>query len=339
MTRSSIIEQAARRLEELKRSGVKVPPAVGREPQPGGARVDHQGTVLPGAATADKKPNLPTRATLERTQPQSGGAGLLTNAKVAAGPAVQRQVHLKVVDGRSNEVEIDLARLGRMGFVVPGDSASVVAREFRQIKRPLLRNVARDESHTSNRSSLIMITSAVAGEGKTFCSINLAMSIAMEVDTSVLLVDADVVRPALLERLGLSNRLGLLDVLTGDVADLASVIVKTNIPKLSILPAGAPRAMATELLASAAMDELLLDLATRYPDRVIVLDAPPLLLTTESQVLASRVGQVVVVVDAERTPTHKVTQAFAAVESCPVVLSLLNKCSEPAASDGYGYGY
>jgi receptor protein-tyrosine kinase len=301
-TRSSIIEQAAKRLEELRRSGVAAP-------QP-----------------------------LDRRQPSSAIAlGRLTTGGRPEATAAQRS-HFPTAAKQSGEVEIDLARLGKMGYLIPGDTQTMVASEFRHIKRPLLRNVAA-EGGAVGRSSLIMITSAVAGEGKTFCAINLAMSIAMEVDTSVLLVDADVVRPALLERLGLAPKPGLLDVLTGEAPNLSDVILKTSVPKLSILPAGAPRAMATELLASAAMGALLLDLATRYSDRVVVLDAPPLLLTTESPVLASMVGQVVIVVDSERTPVPKVTQAFARVEACPVVLSLLNKCSEPAVSDGYGYGY
>jgi len=322
MNRTSIIEQAAKRLEELKRSGVAVP-----KPAPFS---DLHGNTAPHHAAAGHVELVGSNG---RTEP-GRGAPL---APVIAPTEVGRTTG--TASRRSATVDVDLARLARLGYVSPGQERSTLAGEFRLIKRALLRNIAREGTPENDRSSLIMITSAVAGEGKTFCAINLAMSIAMEVDTSVLLVDADVVRPAILERLGVPAKPGLLDILTGDVSDLSDVILKTNISKLSILPAGAPRAMATELLASAAMDQMLVDLATRYPDRAIVLDAPPLLLTTESPVLASRVGQVVIVVDAERTPVHKVTQAFATVESCPVVLSLLNKCSDLAASDGYGYRY
>ena len=331
MNRTSLIEQAAKRLEELQRSGVSI-----------AKRAD--GVTLRGGASAGDAVN-PTpagRAGLsERVQlhrgPQSGAAA---DTRQIEGSSGQHARTVKAATRRqSASVEIDLQRLARLGYLHPGEERSRLGSEFRLIKRPLLRNAVRDSNTAAPRNALIMVTSATVGEGKTFCSINLAMSIAMEVDTSVLLVDADVVRPAVLDRLGIPPKAGLLDILTGDASDLSDVILKTNVPKLSILPAGAPRAMATELLASAAMDEVLLDLATRYSDRVIVLDAPPLLSTTESPVLASRVGQVVIVVDAQRTPTHRVMQAFATVESCPVVLSLLNKCSEPVASDGYGYGY
>ena len=322
MNRTSIIEQASKRLEELKRSGVVVPRRASvSEPPANTALRQSASSVGEGSPTSQER--------------GEDGPGRSLSPPIT--PAVADDATLAL--RHSSRVEVDLERLARNGYLSKGQERSTLASEFRLIKRPLLRNVVREKGQEPNRTSLMMITSAVAGEGKTFCAINLALSIAMEVDTSVLLVDADVVRPAVLERLGVSSRPGLLDVLTGDVRDLSDVILRTNIPKLSILPAGTPHAMATELLASAAMDEILLDLAARYPDRVIVLDAPPLLLTTESPVLASRVGQVVIVVDAARTPAHKVAQAFATVETCPVVLSLLNKCSDATASDGYGYAY
>jgi len=240
---------------------------------------------------------------------------------------------------RSASVEIDLARLERAGYLVPTLARSELAEEFRQIKRPLLHHTQTADPATSGRASLIMVTSAVAGEGKTFCAINLAMSIAMEVDTSVLLVDADVVRPSIPSRLGLPQSRGLLDVLADPSIDLSEVMLRTNVPKLSILPAGTTNARATELLTSEAMDRLLTELATKYSDRVVIFDAPPLLLTTESKVLASRVGQVLIVVAASQTPRATVAQAFAAVESCPVVVSLLNRCRDPSQVRNFGYYY
>lgn len=303
MSNLSLIEQATKRLEELKRSGVEI---IQPASKPEGA----------GAAAKSAAGRMPSKAS--------------ALAATARTPVIESP--------RAPDVEIDLERLSRLGYLVPAQSNTELSSEFRHIKRPLLRNVDRQNADPSNRTSLILMTSAIAGEGKTFCAINLAMSIALEVDTSVLLVDADVVRPAVLERLGLASAKGLLDVLSEE-AELSEVILRTNVPKLSILPAGAPRPMATELLASEAMDNLLIELATRYEDRVIVLDAPPLLLTTESPVLASRAGQVVIVIDSLRTSRQKVAQAFATVESCPIVLSLLNKCHKTEPSDGYGYSY
>jgi receptor protein-tyrosine kinase len=184
-----------------------------------------------------------------------------------------------------------------------------------------------------------MVTSALSGEGKTFCAINLAMSIAAEIDRSVLLVDADVVQPNLLRRLGVPPMPGLLDLLADPALELSQLVAATNVPKLSILSAGTPNAMSTELLASEAMERLLASMAEDHPDRIVIFDAPPLLLTSEAQVLASRVGQVVMVVEAGRTPRQALAQAFAQLEACPVVMPLLNKTQHSALPLGYGYGY
>lgn len=299
-----IIEQATKRLEQLRRAGVDVPWNAAGLPE---ERFD---AMLRGQLPASAPVATP------RAAPPAVG-----QASVAEAPRLSRSV------------VIDLERLAAMGYLVPGAIRSKLALDFRHIKRALLKNAQEQAQQTARRSSLIMVTSAVAGEGKTFCAVNLAMSIAMEVDTSVLLVDADVVRPSVTARLGIEADRGLLDVLNDPSLDLADVMLRTNVPKLSVLPAGTPDSRSTELLSSAAMERLLAGLASRYSDRVIVFDAPPLLLTAESRVLASRVGQVLVVVDSTKTTTAQVEEAFTAVESVPAVSSILNRS---AVSDTYG---
>ncbi|MEW6097645.1 MAG: XrtA-associated tyrosine autokinase [Pseudomonadota bacterium] len=308
----SIIEQAAKRLEELRRAGVEVPWAAAGVSQPEFERL----------AEGARREGTVSRLGPERT------------ARAPAQPSPARQE-----EGRcSRQVDLPLAMLAQAGLLVPGQPRSAWSDEFRVIKRPLLRNVDGEGAAPVERANLIVVTSALPGEGKTFTAINLALSIAMELDRTVLLVDADVVRPSVVQRLGIEEApQGLLDVLTHPELSLADVLLRTNIPKLTLLPSGSASANATELLASSAMERLLDDMATRYADRVIVFDAPPLLATTESRVLASRAGQVVMVVEAGRTPQASVIQAFAAVESCPVVMSVLNKC--PETSTAYRYGY
>lgn len=308
----SIIEQAARRLEELRRSGIEVPMPAGLAAAPtateaAGARalrVLDDAAVEPATASATVQP-LVSRRPL-------GGA-------------------------RSREAVIDLARLASMGYLTPDTPRAQIADEFRVIKRPLLMNVNGKSAAPVERANLIMITSSLPGEGKTFVSLNLAISMAMELDKSVLLVDADVSRPAVLPRLGLKQAPGLLDVLADPSLPLSDVMLRTNIDRLSILPAGAPRGQATELLSSQAMNRLLEDMAARYTDRILVFDAPPLLPSTESRVLASHMGQVLVVVEAEQTPQKTVMQAMAALDSCPVVMTLLNKASHSEVGFYYGY--
>jgi receptor protein-tyrosine kinase len=168
----------------------------------------------------------------------------------------------------------------------------------------------------------------------------------MELDTTVLLVDADVARPAVPERLGLPQDAGLLDLLTRKDLDVSDVMMRTNIDRLSILTAGTPHARATELLASEAMAGLIEELASRYPDRVLIFDAPPLLSSTESRVLANHMGQVVLVVEADRTPQTSVKSALDTIEDCPVVMTVLNKIERSETGSYYGgyggyggYGY
>lgn len=338
----SIIEQAARRLEELKRAGVVVPTGAANAPNPMNtvaphlmpvARQAHVAPVVMPPATPD--PALQS-AVIAGTQAAMAnmrdvGAPLLREAPVSpAAPAAPAR--------RSREVKLDLEKLGISGYLVPGQNRTALAEQMRIVKRPLLANARGEGAEPVNRGNLIQVVSALPGEGKTFVAVNLAMSIAMEVDHSVLLVDADVLRPSVLNRLGIDAAPGLMDVLSDPKVELADVMLRTNVPKLTILPAGTASLRSTELLASSAMEKLLDELASKYSDRIIVFDAPPLIPTTESRVLASRVGQVVMVVAADSTTREQAAQAYAAVERCPVVLSVLNKSSQ-RSSEAYGYYY
>ena len=235
-------------------------------------------------------------------------------------------------------VEIDLKALAAAGIVSPNAPRSQIADQFRVIKRPLISNAMGKGASVIVNGNLIMVTSALAGEGKSFTAINLALSIATELDNTVMLVDADVARPCILEMLGLPSSPGLLDILGDESNELSNMLLKTNIDKLSILPSGTPHARATELLASDAMTRLLADMASRYSDRIIIFDSPPLLLTTEARVLASHMGQIVMVVCAEKTLQSDVRHALTTIESCPVKLMVLNQAST-VAKGGYGYGY
>ncbi|NYE60099.1 exopolysaccharide/PEP-CTERM locus tyrosine autokinase [Duganella sp. 1224] len=235
-------------------------------------------------------------------------------------------------------VEINLARLQQLGMVTQDGGRTSVAEDFRMIKRPLLRNARGSADAPAIRhGNLIVVTSAMPGEGKTYCAVNLAMSIAMEMDITVLLVDADVARPSVLKVLGLPSEPGLMDILLRDKTGLADVILKTNVPTLSLLPAGRANKHATELLASRSMSRLLTEIAERYADRIVIFDSPPLLMTTEASVLASHMGQVLMVVESERTTQHAVKEALRHIEQCPNVNLVYNKSTAFPGSEYYGY--
>ena len=241
-------------------------------------------------------------------------------------------------EGNSQVQSINLARLHRMGVVAPDAEKSQIAEEFRIIKRPLIANAFGQGSARIKNGNMIMVTSSLPGEGKSFCAINLAISMAMEMDRTVLLVDADVAKPRVPEYLGIHADKGLLDVLQDKNLKLSDVMIKTDIAKFTVLPAGRTYKRATELLASDAMTRLVEDIGNRYPDRIILFDSPPLLATSEASVLATLMGQIVMVVEAERTSQEAVREALSHIQSCEVVSMLLNKATPTPGADYY-YGY
>ena len=241
---------------------------------------------------------------------------------------------------RSKEVHIDLEALAAAGFVTPQAQRSQIADEFRVIKRPIIRNAREHSGPRAERANLVMVTSAIPAEGKTFVALNLAMSIALEVDSTVLLVDADVANPCIMRMTRLpQDYKGLLDLLTSTETKLPDVLLRTNVEKLSLLPSGTAHRRATEMLASETMASLLEEMASRYRDRILVFDAPPLLATTEARALASHMGQIIMVVEADRTAQVMVKHALETIESCPVVMMVLNKAPRPEVGSYYGQNY
>ena len=321
----SLIEQAAKRLEELRRAGAETSGAASSSTSPErdpGARADRVPTpeaVVRGLGTRTPGLATPTMVTADRAEPS---------------PERERDTSPAAPQPR---IDIDLNRLKSLGIVSPDAPHSQIADEFRIIKRPILRNAFGKSGVKVKNGNLVMVTSALAGEGKTFTAVNLAMSVSMELDTTVLLVDGDVAQPDLPKLLGVPNSAGLLELLTRDDLDISDVLFRTNIEKLSVLPAGARHRRATELLASEQMAIVLRELVSRYPDRLIIFDSPPLLPTTESRVLATHMGQIVMVVAADSTRQHPVNLALATIESCEIVLMMLNKADKTDVGSYYGY--
>ena len=234
---------------------------------------------------------------------------------------------------------VDLDRLRSLSILTPDTARTPIAEGFRRVKRRILANVANPKAGAS--TNLIMVTSALPGEGKTFCALNLAISIAMEMDRTVLLVDADVARPSIPPALGVEADRGLMDVLLDPRVDLADVLCKTTIDKLMLLPAGKAHQHATELLASEAMGRLLRELAARYQDRIIIFDSSPLLAASEASALAHGMGQIVMVVEAGRTTEQTLKDAMSRIDSSKVAGLVLNKGAVHGPGYYYGerYGY
>ncbi len=327
----NLIEQAAKRLEELKRAGAQIDTPEPTHPPTAEGAANNEAIPLPEAVVR----NLGGAHNSGRSvlAPASREGGASTGAAHPGGRGPRAEVPQRA----RHRFDLDLERLKSLGMVTPDAPRSRIADEFRVIKRPIVGNALGRSGTRVKDGNLVMVTSSLPGEGKTFTSINLALSIAMELDTTVLLVDGDVAHPDFQKRLGVKNSPGLLELLTRDDLDVGDVLVHTNIPSLSIIPAGTPHRQATELLASEQMTILLRELSSRYPDRVIIFDSPPLLATTEARVLATHMGQIVMVVAADNTRQQVVNLAMATIENCDVVLMVLNKADKTDVGTYYGY--
>lgn len=215
-----------------------------------------------------------------------------------------------------------------------------LADEYRRIKRPLLANAFDAESQLVKRGNLVLVTSSLPGEGKSFTATNLALSIATERDRTVLLIDADVTKSKVSKLLGLEGRRGLVDMLVDEAVSPRELIVKTDFPGLSIIPSGGSHPQITELLASERMADVLDEISSRYSNRLVLFDAPPILATPETQVLCDRMGQIVFVVEMGTTPRNVVDQALDLLPNDDKAVGLvLNKARKLSGVSGYGDGY
>lgn len=267
-------------------------------------------------------PAQPTAPVQAPAQPQ--GAMPSTQPQ-AAMPSTRRQI------------VIDRAKLNETGMIVPGGTVTALAEEFRLTKRQLLNMSKAIEDR--DKARMILVCSAKPNDGKTFCAINLALSMAAEKDVEILLVDADFAKPDILRTLGASDGPGLLDVLNGNVASAEDCVLDTDVPQLSVLPAGTRSNADTELLASERAHAILDGLAAANPRRIVIFDSPPILAASPASVLASHVGQVMLVVRADQTSEGDLREAVALLDGCEQIQLLLNSVSfQPGGRRYGGYG-
>ncbi|MGJ8682884.1 XrtA-associated tyrosine autokinase [Paraglaciecola sp.] len=237
-----------------------------------------------------------------------------------------------------SEIIINFENLGNKGFVSTNSERLLINEEYREIKRKLLSNAFGPLSKSLNNSNIIMVTSSRPGEGKTFTAINLALSIALEQDKTVLLVDADVLRPNVMKTLELENKEGLIEYLLGEANSISEIMCKTNLNNFKIISAGKSHHLSTELLASEKMKDAVEEFANRYTDRVVIVDTPPLLGINETAVLANLAGQALVVTEESKTKLMDLQKAVAQLNPDMAIGFVVNK-SERGSSDNAGYGY
>ena len=251
-----------------------------------------------------------------------------------------RTAEHKIVDStkKSRRIDLDINLLEQKGYLTPNTSNRIMFEQYRRIKLPILQKAF---NGTETKKNIVMVTSSLEGEGKSFTALNLAMSVAYEYNHTVLLIDADIIKKQNSSVLGLRNEPGLIEYLTQKSLNLSDLMLSTNIPNLNILPAGGDSDRITELFNSNNMSDLVNELSNRYDDRLIILDAPPLLQETSSDALKKLVHQIIFVIEAEKTPIHIIKTAQEIIkgnDDVGVVLNKSNQFIDTAKTYGYGYG-
>jgi protein-tyrosine kinase len=344
--RSSLVERAAEKLMTAEGSPVSDRPAPesGRPARPAEPPELFLDAVQPPPAAEE----APEEIRVEQAPPADGpatpaeaasdgppSAGAPTAGLRSDGAATLERVAPRP-RRRSRVVKVETAGLEARNLITPATKRTRTVEEFRLIKRMVL---SQRWSIKDAPGNTVLVTSALPAEGKTTTAINLAMSIAAEEDLRVLLVDADFVKPDALRQLGVSASRGLIDVLQDPQMDIADVMLRTDIEKLSLVPAGQLHDRCTELLASARMSELINDLAGRYHDRILIFDSPPILATSESVVLTSLMGQIVFVVQAGRTKRESVDSALELIGQRPHLGLVLNRTKGGFGNTDFGAYY
>ena len=311
--RGSLLERAAERYDL---ANIAAPRVSGEEPKP-----------------AWPEPEQVAQAAVEPEQ--APPVRLKRGYEEADAPAAMRSV--LIPQGRTAVIDRD--RINEYGMLIPGAPVDALAEEFRLVKRQLLLTSRAIAAQDEGRSRMILICSARPGEGKTFCAINLALSMAAEKDVEILLVDADFAKPDVLDRLGIEPGPGLLDALAGETIDVEDCIVRTDVPRLSILSAGTKSASDTEWLASARARTILEGLAGSDPRRIVIFDSPPALAASPASVLALLVGQAMMVVRADRTSERDLREAVGILDGCEQIQLILNSVSYQPGGRRFGSYY
>lgn len=241
---------------------------------------------------------------------------------------------LRAAEWRGPVQSIDRIALAENGWLLPDSPVTAISEEFRLLKRDLLAQLGDDP-----RGNRVLVSSAHSGEGKSFCAINLALSLAAEKDREILLVDADFGKPGIPEALGLTSGPGLMDAIVDPSIAIEDCVIRTDIPSLAVLPAGQRSNNDTEYLASARTETLLRRLTEGRPDRIILFDSPPLLAASAGAVLASHAAVALLVVRADQTSESALRDAAGMLKAAGQVQLLLNGVTFSGTGRRFGSYY
>jgi Mrp family chromosome partitioning ATPase len=267
-------------------------------------------------------------------------ADLADSAPVASSPAAPEPVTEERVEFSSDKQAIDRARLQRQGLIVPDGPVSSLLEEFRILKRQVL--LAVREARAAGRGAVaqrVLVCSPLPGEGKTFCAVNLALAMAAERDSEVVLVDADFAKPSIPALLGLSAGKGLMDALSDPQVNVEDCVIATDVAGLYVLPAGTATASDSEYLATARTSDVLDRLTRGASNRTVIFDSPPALAASPAAELANHVGQALVICRADRTGQSALEDALSLLSACPDLKLVLNSAHFSPSGRRFGAYY
>lgn len=315
----SSIEKAIERLAKSKAANKSATPSDGGAEQ----------TLPEEKVSAEMRPSeaIATKAELEPKPPQD------SKSHQESGQQSQQS------ENEARRIRLDYEALSKVGHIVPHAGNKQLSEEYRIIKRPIIRNALGKGAVPIPHGNLVSISSSLPHEGKTFTAFNLALSIATEMDSTVLLIDGDVLKYSMSCLLGIENEKGLIDLLSDRQCKVSDVIIQTQIPRLKLIAAGNRSEKSTELLASKEMERLLDELSSRYKDRIIIFDSPPILATSEAVVLNQHMGQILLVVEAGQTPVDAIKDSLSRLDEEKAIGLVLNKSREGKGANYYGTYY
>ncbi|WP_353117820.1 XrtA-associated tyrosine autokinase [Nitratidesulfovibrio sp.] len=273
------------------------------------------------------------RARREQQRPAEGGSGppsgpLLPALIPTVPPPFRESTPPPDAQAESprRQVRLDSKLIAAAGFGSP------LGEEYRKLKERIVHMARRGGS-----MNMFMVTSSVMGEGKTLVSANLAISLAQEFDSTVLLVDADLRAPSSHLLFGVDTSPGLSECLLDNVP-LSQALVPTGVGRLSFLPAGRQLQNPGELFASSRMEIMLQEMKRRYSDRYIIIDTAPVLPFAETRILSRIVDGVLLVARENMASVDGLRSTFEAIEGANVLGVVYNDASRVSWPSYPGYG-
>jgi Mrp family chromosome partitioning ATPase len=308
------------------------PPVPDGLAEPAAKRASRKGPSAPVSTTPAAQPRSPVPADVPDR------AGKMPPQESAASD----HFHAEPVAFSGEIRRIDRAHLAEQALIQPEGKVTALLEEFRIVKRQLLLAArAARRNGGAAAAQRVLVCSPLPGEGKTFCATNLALAIAAEKDSEVVLVDADFGKPSILSTLGLPGGCGLMDALADPTIRVEECVIATDVPGLFVLPAGSATTSDSEFLASDRTPEVLDRLTQGAPNRMIIFDSPPALAATPAAELAKYVGQALVVARADMTGQSALEDALSLLSACPDIKLLLNATHFSPSGRRFGtyYGY